>query len=198
MPLIGAVLLGLTFVDRNDGRTQTINAKFKILESGKTDWVPIILGGMAIDHEDRGGLGLQPQRHSFYLSRLGMNIERSERFARGRYNRSRGARSVEELVFANRSEVVASAFDSDSGSEGPETGGEERLRLREEVAGPAVTRRTIPLGQDSELARKARGYSMDVAFEARDVCIVGLPELFLTHLHTRTAEELYNEWMDKP
>ena len=37
---------------------------------------------------------------------------------------------------------------------------------------------------------------MDVAFEARDVCIVSLPELFLTHLHTRTAKELYDEWMD--
>ena len=44
--------------------------------------------------------------------------------------------------------------------------------------------------------RKAAGKSMDVAFEARDVCIVGLPELFLRHLHTRTAKELYEEWMD--
>ena len=37
---------------------------------------------------------------------------------------------------------------------------------------------------------------MDVAFEARDVCIVGLPELFRRHLHTRYAEELYEEWLD--
>ena len=50
VPLIGGVILCLTFVDRNDGRTQTVRAKFKILASGKTDWVPIILGGSAIDH----------------------------------------------------------------------------------------------------------------------------------------------------
>ena len=53
-----------------------------------------------------------------------------------------------------------------------------------------------PNGGGSTILRKATGYSMDVAFEARDVCIVGLPELFLRHLHTRTAEELYEEWLD--
>ena len=30
VPLIGGVILGLTFVDRNNGRAQTVNAKFKI------------------------------------------------------------------------------------------------------------------------------------------------------------------------
>ena len=84
--MIGGVILAVTLVDRNTGRTQTINVKFKILESGRTDWVPIIIGGMAIDHEDRGGLGLQPEKNSFYLKKLRMSIERCERWARGRYN----------------------------------------------------------------------------------------------------------------
>ena len=53
-----------------------------------------------------------------------------------------------------------------------------------------------PNGGDSTIVRKAAGKSMDVAFEARDVCIVGLPELFPRHLHSRTAEEFYGEWLD--
>ena len=96
--MIGGVLLAVTLVDRNTGRTQTINVKFKILESGKTDWVPIIIGGMAIDHEDRGGLGLQPEKNSFYLKKLRMSIERCERWARGRYNHPHNGERVEDLV----------------------------------------------------------------------------------------------------
>ena len=70
------------------------------------------------------------------------------------------------------------------------------------VFGHAQLQRSIgyrslwPARGDSTIVRKAAGKSMDVAFEARDVCIVGLPELFLRHLHTRTAEELYEEWLD--
>ena len=49
VPLIGAVILAMTLVDRNNGKTKTISARFKILKSGTTDWVPTILGGMAVD-----------------------------------------------------------------------------------------------------------------------------------------------------
>ena len=91
VPLIGAVILAMTFVDRNSGRTQIICARFKILASGTTDWVPIILGGMAIDSVDRGGLGIQAQKNSFYVAAFGMSIERSKRFTRGRYGRPTNA-----------------------------------------------------------------------------------------------------------
>ena len=62
-----------------------------------------------------------PQKNSFYVTALGMSIDRSERFTRGRRGRPTNSRKIEELVFANRSEVVASVFDSDSDSEDPET-----------------------------------------------------------------------------
>ena len=37
---------------------------------------------------------------------------------------------------------------------------------------------------------------MHEAFDARDVFIIGLPELFMMHLHSRTARELYDEWLE--
>ena len=114
VPLIGAVILAMTLVDRNNGKTKTISARFKILKSGTTDWVPTILGGMAIDSTDRGGLGIVPQKNSFYVTALGMSIDRSERFTRGRRGRPTDAKKIEELVFANRSEVVITEFDSES------------------------------------------------------------------------------------
>ena len=46
VPLIGAVSLMLTFADRITGKRKTAPAKFKILAASRTDWVPIILGGM--------------------------------------------------------------------------------------------------------------------------------------------------------
>ena len=64
VPLIGAVVLAMTLVDRNTGKAKTISARFKILKSGMTDWVPTILGGMAIDSTDRGGLGIVPQKNT--------------------------------------------------------------------------------------------------------------------------------------
>ena len=160
--MIGGVLLALKFVDRNDGRMQTIRAKFKILRSGSTDWVPIILGGMAIDHPDRGGLGIQPQKNSFYLARLQMSVERSERFAVGRHNRSADSQRLEELVFANRSEVVTSALDSEEESETEEEG---RPGMQENVADQVATVKAASIGQNPEFARKARSYDSDVLDE---------------------------------
>ena len=36
---------------------------------------------------------------------------------------------------------------------------------------------------------------MSTAYEARDVYVVNLPELFLHFLHTRYADEIYDEWL---
>ena len=53
---------------------------------------------------------------------------------------------------------------------------------------PLAPRFASPVDAESSVVRKAAGRSVD---EGRDVYIVGLPELFYMHLHTRTAEELY-------
>ena len=52
-----------------------------------------------------------------------------------------------------------------------------------------------PAYGESSIVRKVTGKQLDEAYEGRDVYIVGLPELFYMHLHTRTAHELYKEWM---
>ena len=36
---------------------------------------------------------------------------------------------------------------------------------------------------------------MSKAYEARDVYVVNLPELFLRFLHTRHADDIYDEWL---
>ena len=36
---------------------------------------------------------------------------------------------------------------------------------------------------------------MSTAYEARDVYVVNLPELFLHFLHTRYAGDIYEEWL---
>ena len=36
---------------------------------------------------------------------------------------------------------------------------------------------------------------MSKAYEARDVYVVNLPELFLRFLHARHADDIYNEWL---
>ena len=59
---------------------------------------------------------------------------------------------------------------------------------------PLAPRFASPVGAESSVVRKAAGYTMREAYEGRDVYIVGLPELFFFNLHTRTAEDIYNEW----
>ena len=41
----------------------------------------------------------------------------------------------------------------------------------------------------------AAGQPMSTAYEARDVYVVNLPELFLHFLHTRYASDIYDEWL---
>ena len=84
VPLIGAVSLMLTFVDRITGRRRTVPAKFKILAASRTDWVPIILGGMSIDCVERGGLGMVTQKVGFYLTALEVSVERLDKYTQGR------------------------------------------------------------------------------------------------------------------
>ena len=80
VPLIGAVSLMMTFVDQTSGKRETVPAKFKILAASRTDWVPIILGGMSIDCVDRGGLGMVTQKTGFFLMALNLGVERLEKY----------------------------------------------------------------------------------------------------------------------
>ena len=51
-------------------------------------------------------------------------------------------------------------------------------------------------GQPSTtIVREAAGQPMSTAYEARDVYVVNLPELFLHFLHTRYAGDIYHEWL---
>ena len=83
-PLVGAVSLLLTFVDRISNKRKTIPAKFKVPAANRTDWVPIILGGMSIDCEDRKGLGVAPQRSGFYIGAFDISVERLDKYSHGR------------------------------------------------------------------------------------------------------------------
>ena len=51
-------------------------------------------------------------------------------------------------------------------------------------------------GQPSTIVREAAGQPMSTAYEARDVYVVNLPELFLHFLHTRYAGDIYEEWLE--
>ena len=83
VPLIGAVSLMMTFFDKVSGRRETVPTKFKILAASRTDWVPIILGGMSIDCIERGGLGMVAERTSFYLRALEVSVERLDKYQQG-------------------------------------------------------------------------------------------------------------------
>ena len=50
-------------------------------------------------------------------------------------------------------------------------------------------------GQPSTIVREAAGKPMSTAYEARDVYVVNLPELFLHFRHTRYARDIYKEWL---
>ena len=66
----------MTFVDKVSGKRRTVPVKFKILPASRTDWVPIILGGMSIDCVERGGLGMVTQKTGFFLMALNVCVER--------------------------------------------------------------------------------------------------------------------------
>ena len=47
----------------------------------------------------------------------------------------------------------------------------------------------------STIVRSSAGQPLAAAYEARNVFITNLPEVLLLHLHTRTAEQVYQEWL---
>ena len=51
-------------------------------------------------------------------------------------------------------------------------------------------------GSGSTIVRRSAGQPLAAAYEARNVCITSLPEVLLFHLHQRTAEKVYQEWLE--
>ena len=49
-------------------------------------------------------------------------------------------------------------------------------------------------GSGSTIVRRSAGQPLAAAYEARNVFITNLPEVFLLHVHERTAEEVYQQW----
>ena len=105
VPLIGAVVILMTFQDKTKGVQRAVPAKFKILAQKKTDWFPIIMGGMSIDSVERQFLGVVPCRGSFYLRALDVHVERLEKYSHGRPDKE---------VYAMQAGRVQTAFDADS------------------------------------------------------------------------------------
>ena len=72
VPLLGAVTMKVMMPRLGQEDGPIIKVKFKIMKSGSTDWVPIILGARALDCTERGGLGFIPGPHSYTFQ--GLNI----------------------------------------------------------------------------------------------------------------------------
>ena len=51
-------------------------------------------------------------------------------------------------------------------------------------------------GSGSTVVRRSAGQPLAAAYEARNVFITILPEVFLLHMHQCTAETVYQEWQE--
>ena len=104
-------------------------------------------------------------RRSFYISKLGINVARSHTYERGRAETSIN-KKLEEAVYANRSEVVTTDFDSDFASDSGSDTDYVDLALAEE-------RRALCGGKDPaprvtprpEIKRQAKHYDEDLLDE---------------------------------
>ena len=57
----------------------SVMMRFKICSEGKLGpWVTMIIGAQTLDHPEKGGLGFQVRAKSYYLSKLGVHIDRAE------------------------------------------------------------------------------------------------------------------------
>jgi hypothetical protein len=76
--------------------------------------------------------------------------------------------------------------------EGPSPAPTDRFffhkQLQTRIGGSSIT-------SSSPLLRACVGQPLAAAYESRNVYIVSLPDLLLACLHTRTAAEIYQEWL---
>ena len=83
VPLIGAVVLSVKMCKKGKNEGPDIKARFKITARGATDWVGMILGGKAIDHPSRGGLGHCPCGDGHWMAELGVMMDRIDQCMAG-------------------------------------------------------------------------------------------------------------------
>ena len=78
LALKGGIVLRVTLVDVTKKKSKEILVRAKILASGTSSWHGLILGGRALDHADRGGLGFRPGPMAHVLESVGILLPRTE------------------------------------------------------------------------------------------------------------------------
>ncbi|CAE7299989.1 unnamed protein product, partial [Symbiodinium necroappetens] len=76
--LRGGVVLRVKLEDISGSKSKEILARAKVLAAGTSSWHGLILGGRALDHPDRGGLGYRASPMAHVLEGVGILLPRRE------------------------------------------------------------------------------------------------------------------------
>ena len=91
VPLKGGVVLRVTLMEGEDPESATdgpeVFVRCKVAARGTSDWHGLILGGRALDHPSRLGLGFRPGPNGHVLDTLGITMPRCEDLSRTRRDR---------------------------------------------------------------------------------------------------------------
>ena len=92
VPLKGAVVLRVTFLEGIDPESARdgpeVFVRCKVAARGTSDWHGLILGGRALDHPSRMGLGFRPGPDCHVLDTLGIKMPRCEDLSRTRKDKA--------------------------------------------------------------------------------------------------------------
>ncbi|CAK9071601.1 unnamed protein product, partial [Durusdinium trenchii] len=98
VPLKGAVVLRVTLLEGEDPESARdgpeVFVRCKVASRGTSDWHGLILGGRALDHPSRMGLGFRPGPNGHVLDTLGITMPRCEDLSRMRRDRACAFSSV--------------------------------------------------------------------------------------------------------
>ena len=102
VPLKGAVVLRITFLEGTDPESARdgpeVFVRCKVAARGTSDWHGLILGGRALDHPSRQGLGFRPGPDCHVLDTLGIKMPRCEDLSRTRKDKAYPFTSVVSSV----------------------------------------------------------------------------------------------------
>lgn len=101
-PLVGGVVLRVMMLQKGTDKGPEIKVRFKILATGHTDWLGMIMGARAIDDISNGGLGHSACPHAHWMAYLQIMMDRIGATAHS--PNSNGAFGIRHIV---------GAFDSD-------------------------------------------------------------------------------------
>ena len=76
--LLGAVVMRVTLKEKGKSTGPMINVRFKITQSGETDWISTIFGGSLCDDPGLGGIGLVPMKDCHFFRKFNLAMERTE------------------------------------------------------------------------------------------------------------------------